>query len=937
MRPSRLELQAFGPYAGKQVIDFGLLGTQSLFLISGPTGAGKTAILDAMSYALFGRISGSENAEGKLRSDHASLDLHTAVRFDFQVKDRSYRVLRTPAQERPKKRGQGTTTQGATATVWSRPADAPLDQDGQVLATGTSDVTTLVQERLGFGAAQFRQVVLLPQGEFRHLLSSDSTQRQSVLETLFQTKRYQRLEHALKHRVAHIRHQLHDMDVAKRALLDQAQVDDEAALVDKHSSLTETLGELQASTPGLQTAQRAAQQAHITGDAANTALREHTQAQAALAQVQAQRPRMDALSADLQRARRAATLTDADRLLEDRTQAHKAAVGAAEDCTRRLQQASQAVEQSSARLAQVEGQDQARADARKQVDALEAMTDKAAKLESARAESGAAEAQAARLLRGAEAAASTIRRALASASTRHSQQSETAHGLEASLRQHQAQVFNLEQAMDRAHAAQLSARLADGEPCMVCGSPDHPAPAPAAQDQPHPDALQDARALRSNAEHELAQAQTQLQGLAKEQTSLQVQLAQAEAPLTGIDPELRAALIRMGSRTARGDLSAALRAYALAAQALVHHRLSVPTDLQAPGAIAAAQAAASQQLNTLERALSLATQTAQQAAQDHAARHADAGSAARTTSTALSRCTDAEQELPKRIAEAGFEGLVDYKQAKRTAADIAQLDKRRADFLNHAARAEERAERAEAAASGLSIPDMAALHQAMQAANQQLSEHTARLGSTQAQLQSTQRIRTELQAIAAKSGDTEAKLGTAGRLADVAGGNNPWRMTFERYVQAALLDEVLQAANTRLGPMTHQRYQLQRATTAGDKRKRGGLDLEVMDTYTGKARPVSTLSGGEGFETALSLALGMADTVQARSGGIQLDAIFVDEGFGSLGESDLDAVIEALQGLQDGGRLVGIISHVHELKERIPTRLQITKGRDGSHARFVLG
>ena len=147
----------------------------------------------------------------------------------------------------------------------------------------------------------------------------------------------------------------------------------------------------------------------------------------------------------------------------------------------------------------------------------------------------------------------------------------------------------------------------------------------------------------------------------------------------------------------------------------------------------------------------------------------------------------------------------------------------------------------------------------------------------------------------------------------------------------------MEAANLRLSPMTHQRYQLRRAEGAGDRRRRGGLDLEVMDAYTGRSRPVSTLSGGEGFETALSLALGLADTVQARSGGIQLDAIFVDEGFGSLGESDLDAVIQALQDLQDGGRLVGIISHVHELRERIQTRLEVTKGRDGSRVRFVMG
>ena len=175
-----------------------------------------------------------------------------------------------------------------------------------------------------------------------------------------------------------------------------------------------------------------------------------------------------------------------------------------------------------------------------------------------------------------------------------------------------------------------------------------------------------------------------------------------------------------------------------------------------------------------------------------------------------------------------------------------------------------------------------------------------------------------------------------GRLSNLANGKGSQRITFERFVQAEILESVLVSANHRLHTMSSGRYQLRRASSAQDKRRTAGLDLDVMDAHTGAARPVSTLSGGEGFEAALALALGLADVIQAQYGGIQLDTIFVDEGFGSLGEQDLDAVINALQSLQAGGRLVGLISHVPEVKARIPARLEVQKGRDGSTTRFVI-
>jgi exonuclease SbcC len=937
MRPARIELVAFGPYAGRQVIDFRTLGARTLFLICGPTGAGKTAVLDAIAFSLFGQSSGSERSERKLRSDHAAPDLPTEICFDFQLKDQGFRVVRTPTQERPKKRGEGTTIQGATATLWARPVDALESDHGEVLATGVSEVNAAIQTLLGFGADQFRQVVLLPQGEFRQLLSSDSSQRQAVLETLFQTRRYRRLEDSLKARVAQVRRRLQDMDVQKKALLDQAEVEDTTALEQKQAGLSAGLQALQAQSPALQTAQRAAQQAHTSGTATKTRLEEHAEADAALVTLQALAPEMDAMAQDLARARKAHSLSDADRLLADRREARAAAQQAEIDAEAAHKTAATQAASAQAALDAAQAQGPEQAAAQRRVDQLSEMTEAAAKLESARADADAAAAAAAAILRQLTAQQlGTVRKLEQSTQALTGQQAKLDRRGTAVTGARQ-QLIDLESSVAQAHAAHLAGQLEEDAPCPVCGSPDHPDPAQAADDAPAPDALAEARALRNQAEAELVDAQSALQALRAEHTALAAEHTRADTLLCGVPEATRARLSGGGTATQRGDLPAAITAHAAADKALELHLATVPEDLREPGAIASAQAQATQVLAALSRALQISQTAAQKAATDLAAREAAFQGAVRTTQAARTRLDEAEAELIKRIAEAGFSGLDDYTVARRSSADITAMDGQLSGWREQRARAQERAERAQAAADGLTLPDMQALAEARAAADAALRAHTAQVGSTQAELAATERVTTELAGISERFGSAETELSTAGRLADVATGANPWRMTFERYVQAALLDEVLQAANLRLGPMTHQRYQLRRAEGAGDRRRRGGLDLEVLDAYTGKYRPVSTLSGGEGFETALSLALGLADTVQARSGGIQLDAIFVDEGFGSLGESDLDAVIQTLQDLQDGGRLVGIISHVQELRERIPTRLEIDKGRDGSRARFVMG
>ena len=267
---------------------------------------------------------------------------------------------------------------------------------------------------------------------------------------------------------------------------------------------------------------------------------------------------------------------------------------------------------------------------------------------------------------------------------------------------------------------------------------------------------------------------------------------------------------------------------------------------------------------------------------------------------------------------------------------MATLSKIIEQFKEALAKAIDRVERALKAAESLKAPDLEGLRQTFESTHGALAIHQESLGDLRNTFKSQTNRLQKLQQIAKGHEATHQQYEIIGRLADVAWGDNGAGLTFERYVLAAMLDDVLIATNQRLHTMTSGRFTLHRTQEVRTRKGRHGLDLDVLDAYTGKSRPAYTLSGGEGFEAALSLALGLADTVQSQAGGIHLDTIFVDEGFGSLGPEDLDAVMGALEDLQEGGRLVGVISHVPEVAERIPARLEVEKGAEGSTARFIL-
>jgi len=1029
MKPVTLHLQAFGPFAGRETVAFDRLPPGCLFLIAGPTGAGKTSLLDGITYALYGDTSGGERSAREMRSHHADPATLTEVEFEFELGGARYRVRRVPEQERPARRGEGMVKVAAVAELWKwtgagAPAADNEDAGWQPLAQRSNEVGQRIAELLGFEAEQFRQVVLLPQGQFRKLLAADSKARERILETLFGTALYKRVQDALKEAAAALRREAEALALQRDALLHQAGAESAEALTAHAGQLAGRLAELAAEETRLRLADdaaRAAQQ-QATARAALFAERDAAlAAQAALAEREAGIALRRGRLADAQRA---AQVVAADEAAQEAVRQQADARSAA---ARQQQEAEAAADRLAAAARQLAAE-QARASereaAQRELLRLEALGEAAGKLAEAERERLArqrARAEAEAAASGADSALATLERehaallarqealvpqaarvdalvleqaaaarraaglarlsergeALAAASaaeTRARGAEEAARGALESARQALQQ---LEARWRAGQAARLAAHLHEGDACPVCGSTSHPAPARAEGEQPGEDDLQAAQARVSEGERTLdgrraareaaAQARAgveaeiavlrqeldlpadavlaaELQQGAQAAQALAQTLQQARAAATELQ-RLRDDLAqREARRTAaaeaqsrsRNDFASAQAAAQAADSVVAERRAGLPEALRAPGALDAARREAATRRDALERAWTAAQTAHGEAGNTAAAASARKDAAAQAFAAALQRASAASERYAAAWRAAGFADEATYRGARLPAAEIDALAAGLQRFEQEKAAAAERCLRAGQAVAGLERPDPVVAEAAARAAREAVVATVSRLAQVRGELDTTQRTLQQLAELARRGGDIEARYRDTGELADIADGRNGHNMTFQRYVLAALLDDVLAAASLRLKAMSRGRYLLQRRAEVSDARRAAGLDLDVMDEYTGRARPAGTLSGGEGFMASLALALGLSDVVQAYAGGVQLDTLFIDEGFGSLDPESLDMAMRTLVDLQQRGRLVGVISHVEEMKQQIDVAIEVKPGPRGSSVRIVV-
>ncbi len=1021
MKPLRLVMQAFGPYAAKQTIDFRQLGSRSLFLIHGQTGAGKTSILDAICFALYGESSGAVREPRALRSDHASPDLPTEVTFDFSVGAEQYRITRLPEQERAKKKGTGATREPPEATLWRRTDIANDAVNGTVMATQSTRVTEQVEQLLGFHSDQFRQVVMLPQYQFQRFLMANSTERQRILEVLFSTELYRQIEEELKQSAAEIRHCCEELADQVGFVLAQAGVAKADELFLQQEALRTRAGEIE-----IELAAAAAQRELVDmrlreSYQLDKLFAEFTEAQARDDEMEARRAEIRMMGQVLERARRAETMRDAEIYCQHRQQEHEAALLKKANFSVQHEQTLETKHAVERALTTEQDREAERELVRSENIRLETLTDKIKLLEQGNLDLsdqarrvteatynrnqmqgelrectvkfrqlqkdlektieisgkvGELKARVRELQRVHKAAIDLAENQDRLKAQEHALESVGALMAEAkkSLNEAKKRLERLQEQRVKAQSTVLAKQLVRGEPCPVCGSTRHPLPARSRAAVPNEQEIAELQEevlrlekTRDEVTHDsnkIAQrvAVTKeriakcledlgdhrkilVSVLAKRHEETQVELDEAKAA-SEKQNGLRQAIVNL--QTTETQLTEGLPKLeqALTTATTEHGRLQerlfgvekdVPASLRSIDALNAALAAVRTKREALKNVLDLARQNydAAMAAWQTCKGQLDG---AESEVNATSMCLDtAADDFRKRLHEAGFADVAVYEQATLEPVERTRLEQEIQAFHDVQVAARTRLDRVSETVRGKVRPDLTALE--TDAVNAQvqvdkLLEERARVEERNKQIGSSV---VELKSLQLEQRRMEARFAVVGRVAEVANGKNVHGITLQRYVLAALLEDVLAAASHRLRLMSRGRFDLQRATERQDLRAAGGLDLLVYDAYTGTTRPVQTLSGGESFLASLSLAMGLADVVQSYAGGIRLETIFIDEGFGSLDPETLELAFQALGELLKSGRLVGVISHVAELTEWIPARLEVTKGKIGSHARLVHG
>ncbi|MFH7335007.1 AAA family ATPase [Streptomyces sp. KHY 26] len=994
MRLHRLDITAFGPFGTTQSVDFDALSAAGLFLLHGPTGAGKTSVLDAVCYALYGSVPGARQSGAgqgmNLRSDHAEPRTRTEIRLELTIAQRRLEVTRQPPWERPKLRGKGTTVD--KAQTWLREYDATAGA-WRDLSRSHQEIGVEFEQLLGMSREQFCQVVLLPQGDFARFLRADAEARGRLLGRLFDTQRFADVEKRLAER--------------RRAAETRVREGDAALLADAHRMQQEAGGamelpELAPGDPGLaetvlgaaavarSTARErlavahsrltAAESAHAVARRALDGVRELTRLQSRFAEARRRaerlRERADEHHADrerMERSRRAEAVAPALALREEAEREHRGADAAEArargalpapladaDASGLAAAARRAAEElgglDAARRAEhrlagltsqradLDRQERADEDVLREAEAWLEGWDETRTALQARIDAAHEAATRAEQL---DVQREPMRRRLAAARTRDA--------LTADLEAAGQQARDAEQrALDaRAHwldlkeqrldgiAAELAARLAAGEPCAVCGATEHPAPARkvaghvdrAAEERAHA-ASQEADRHRAEAERHLAAVRADLAAATAEagDTSTGRLVAEADAlereyahsrraasALHAAHEELRGAEQERERRLADRQQAAVRAASRLTRrEALEREQAQLEAELaQARGGADSVAARAAQ----LERRAALLTGAAE---------------AVRAAEDTAQRLKAADARLADAAYRAGFATPQEAAAALLTDAAHRELQHRL-----DARQSEEAAVRAvlaeadTAAAAQLPPADPAAAERAAAEAERRLREAASARDAAA-------RCCAELDRLSARA--TEAVRGLAplraeydrvARLAALTAGtsaDNERKMRLESYVLAARLEQVAAAATARLQRMSSGRYTLVHSDDRSG-RGRSGLGLHVVDAWTGRERDTATLSGGETFFASLALALGLADVVTDEAGGVRLDTLFIDEGFGSLDDQTLDEVLDVLDGLRERDRSVGIVSHVADLRRRVHAQLEVVKGRSGSTLR----
>ncbi|MBC2186552.1 SMC family ATPase [Listeria sp. FSL L7-0253] len=1019
MRPIKLTMQAFGAYAKKEVIDFEKLGTEQIFVISGKTGAGKSTIFDAISFAIFGKANTFDRESFSMRSHFATDKEVTEVTLAFRLKDKIYQISRIPQQEIAKQRGNGTTTSPQKAELYELIGD-----ELKLLASSVRDVNTKMEELIQLNVDQFRQILMIPQGEFRELLVSDSKEKEVILQRLAHTVYYEKVENLLweKQKEAEILVVEARKKVAELAELSLPGV----AVVGKTTSeisvlQTEAIQQEQAILAELE------MELSIIRKQTSEAVEKVTLAKeqlidwqnldayrAEVAKLEAEKDFYQAIEVRVEAAKRASNLRSQDALcirlkeqLEAAEQTEKQVALEAERVSGQFSHAKKQKEILVEKEVELESN-------KRTLFQLEEMEPKIIELETVTVQKRRAELDwkeatdhLEKIVKSEQEIIAEIQ--LMEARLGEVNQAEIANleainertTIEASIEKKQElvnkrmkmaawnkQKQEAEQTLaklltekteiettikqeeikqQQEQAAILATHLHDGEACPVCGSVSHPELAEFGE-AANLETLEAASA-------KLHEKQLAIDSVEKSISQLEWQLSEwadiADVPLAEVEQTLAENIQQAKNVTEQIEILQAKIAQKETIQATLqtlktnqnkaetakntmavqveqlHQQVqqatgklsyleqSIPADLRD-------KAVFDQRKKELNANIQAHIKQAEQV--DAAFRQAEKAttqlestlqSAQKTTLGAKEALQEQRELFKAAMKQNDFSSYDAYKQALMSVEELKSQEEQLADFERKRHLAISRQADLTEKLKDKQKPNIEQLEFVMHEKQQQLSQSEENTIKQREFVEKRKELIENYQNSIQTVEKAEANYADIGLLADAARGKNARRLTFERYILAMFLDTIIHRANHRLSKMTSGRFELQRKMEKAKGNVQSGLELEVFDEYTGLTRHVKTLSGGESFKTSLALALSLAEVVQEMAGGISLETMFIDEGFGTLDPESLEAAVECLLETQENGRLVGIISHVPELKERISARLEVTATNHGSTTKFI--
>jgi exonuclease SbcC len=1019
MKPLLLTMQAFGPFAGLETIDFSKLNNRSLFLIHGNTGSGKTTILDAICFALYGESSGRDRDAYLMRSHFSDDTLQTEVALTFSLGSDIYKVQRIPEQERAKLRGAGTTRKAATATMWKVESSQP-DAQQTIIADRWGRVTEKVEEILGFRSDQFRQVVILPQGDFRRLLSANSQERQEILTTLFKTGRFKLFEDELKEAAKVIKNQYEYLNTQLQFHYKETTVSSLDELTILINSTELELGNFTKEFTDARAMEKTVLETLSDAKAINTQFKELDDSNKIHSTLLTQKDSFKEQLLLVQQLEKAVfiksqwdycTQTDKEskqsqenrqraELLTSQAKVRKEQVATTLNIAQEKHLTRESIHSELTTLRQIEPKlltlEKSKLSVSMCKNRLDTLTaSKSSKREYLDKVRIALEKilkeltdirECALLIDSHRKNVEEIDRYLAS--------TERAINLSVDLQkslpildtariEHTAilikidlcklDIENFDCLRQQFKAASLAKNLSFGQPCPVCGSTEHPLPASADQHIPDEKEFQSLKTLQKKLEsdrdihrNKIEQLQITVSNLQKEISLIEDFLKNSPSKDTTTlktllnqhkkfvkeSTDAVSRVEKLSNDKIRGETALAetdreldqLTNELTSANADLHSwevtvrnlEAEIPVEFHEVQSIAKEIKEKEKVIRDLDTALETARKDFDLCNEQYITINATLGKLLETEIDLAAKAASVKNDFLAKINAEGFLDLEHFLNCLSRSDSLTSEKQKIEDYQLSLHTSEERWHRAKAQCEGKTISDLATHEEACRSVQSKIDLLTKKIAFYSQNHNNLLSKKNTILKITSEIKALEQQFGIAGRLHEIASGNNPLRMTFERFILASLLDEVLFAGTRRLKIMSSGRFEMHRALTSSDLRSSGGLDLQIFDNYTGTSRPATSLSGGESFLAALSLALGLADIVQSHAGGIRLETIFIDEGFGSLDAEALDLAFQALSNLGLGGRLVGIISHVSELRERIDTRLEVLSDRKGSSTRFIL-